>query len=197
MVPNLTADWFQSRWAEARNRAGKRYTKELDVPLPIADYFESAIQEPPVFQRFQNSAAALEKARRRITQLPPPTLSAQELANLLAKVDSVTQSMRNLSDLRSQAPSRLPLQDSSVDIVLSLELLRNPLIALRTRASEARKQSGGSELEGQLDAAERLHRILRTIAEDIDTPVMSVTNTLRTSSSLEVPEPARLISSAK
>jgi len=176
-MPNFTADWFQSRWAEARNRAGKRYTKELDVPLPIAGYFESAIQEPPLFQRFQHSAAALEKARRRITQLPPPTLSALELAHLLAKVDSVTQSMRNLSDLRAQAPSKLPLQDSLIDVVPTLELLRDPLMALRTRASETREQSGGSELEGQLDAAERLHRLLRTVTEDIDTPVMSVTNT--------------------
>jgi hypothetical protein len=45
----LTPDWFQARWLEAKNRAGKRYTDHLNVDLPIAEYFGNLVLEPSFF----------------------------------------------------------------------------------------------------------------------------------------------------
>jgi len=59
----LTKEWFETRWAEARNRAGKRYTADLNIDLPIAEYFDSLTQNSTFFGRFVGLIKELEDAK--------------------------------------------------------------------------------------------------------------------------------------
>jgi hypothetical protein len=69
----LRPEWFEAHWRSSRSHAGKRYTPDLDVPLPIAEYFECALQEQPLFDRFAEIAADLEKAYIRFTRVKART----------------------------------------------------------------------------------------------------------------------------
>jgi hypothetical protein len=63
---NLATNWFSARWAEAQNRAGRRYSQELNVALPIADYIEASRQD-------QAFSQAIRRACYKSSQKSTPT----------------------------------------------------------------------------------------------------------------------------
>lgn len=174
-LENLNPEWFEAHWQSSRNQAGKRYTPALDVPLPIAAYFESALQERPVFERFAALATALEKAYTHFARLVPPevsTLTAERLASIAT--EGVSQ-LKVLAGLRGSAPTALAFWEPAALSAEGRGLIEAPLIALRRKSADERNQGGHSDTEGQLEGLARLNAALRQVKE-LDTPVMAASN---------------------
>ncbi len=48
----LTQKWFRTQWIKSKNQAGKRYSPELNVDLPLSDFFSAAVQNKEYFNKF-------------------------------------------------------------------------------------------------------------------------------------------------
>src|ERR1019366_2567959 len=105
----LDHKWFESQWTLVKNRAGKRYTPDLDVSLPIYEFFEAIGQDPTFFDRLEVLVSTLQKHIRDFSVDTLARNSSQEKAANLAK--QLTRSAARvlpLTALRAKAPIQFP-----------------------------------------------------------------------------------------
>ena len=107
MASTFTPEWFGSRWNQARSRAGKRFTEELDVALPLSQYFTAITFANELFERFTKMASALEEMwlRRPFQE----SSTDKDLDAFLKLVPNVISGLHDLASLKSTAPTALPL----------------------------------------------------------------------------------------
>src|SRR3989442_218493 len=132
MVAFLTPDWFRARWNEARSRAGKRYTPELNVSLPIAGHFECASQDGSLFERFSDTSAALQKARSRLDHVLSSHLSADKISRLTAATTTLQQQIDDLVNGRQHAPTILQVPPALATTTALRKEIDQPLMDLRS-----------------------------------------------------------------
>jgi len=120
MANTFTPEWFGDRWNQARSRAGKRFTEQLDVALPLSQYFTAITFANELFERFTKMASAVEEMWLKRPFQNPST--AKDLDAFLKLVPNVISGLRDLAALKSTVPTTLPLL---------------PLASLASDASEA------------------------------------------------------------
>src|SRR5437870_4133021 len=172
----LNPEWFEARWRRSRSSAGTRYTSHLNVSLRIAAYFETSLQEPPIFDRFAQLAADLEGAHSYFTRVVPAELPAATAGRINSVATEVVRQLKSLADLRQRAPTLIPVQPAVKLTAKVMQLIAAPLVALRRRAADERREHRSSETERQLDAVNGLSTAFRQIIDDLDTPVMAACN---------------------
>jgi hypothetical protein len=107
MASTFTREWFLVRWNQARSRAGKRFTEQLDVAIPLSRYFTAITFANELFEGFTKTAAALEEVW---LKRPFQKSSTDEhLDAFLNLVPNVISGLRDLAALQSTAPTALPL----------------------------------------------------------------------------------------
>ena len=105
MAINLTPDWFQKRWSEAKNRAGRRYAEQLNVSLPLSRYFSATTQTRDFFARFGELETALQKVWKDQPLPGAPKGSEEAISRIEALVRSTSSGLRDLAALLASAPS--------------------------------------------------------------------------------------------
>lgn len=150
----LDPNWFNSQWTQARNRAGRRYTPDLDVSLPIYEYFESLGQDGPFFERIEGLTSDLKKSVRELSAAVLGAKSSQD--NGVPKLlDRAVASVGSLFEMRSKAPLQLdtePVISSVHEAARSLDSVLNELRESRTGKSETERSGIEYQIRGLQDA---------------------------------------------
>lgn len=163
----LDAQWFESRWQQARNRAGKRYTPDLDVSLPIYECFEAVGQDPSFFDRLDTSVSQLRKSTQGFPAASLAAATSQDkVKNVTDLVDRSLQAVLSLSELRKQAPIQLPIAETSTTLQETERGLRSLLQEFRTAKSKE-EAPDKSRVEYVVEAVENLRGQLSGIEESI------------------------------
>ena len=106
----LTQKWFKSQWIKSKNQAGQRYSQELNVNLPLGDYFSAAVQDEEYFSKYSESASALN-SRFKDTSLSKTVqlgvLTDEEHKQIVSKIKKVESYLKKISTYRSRAPIRI------------------------------------------------------------------------------------------
>jgi len=172
----LTEEWFSARWAEARNRAGKRYSPELNVDLPLAAYFDSACQSEVFFGRFAGLGAALDGARRslRLDELAAivPGETARACDRLLAQAETA---FGQLLALQGQRPAALPIE-TVLRKVDEADRALGPIARILRDRQDRGQRGPKSAADRQFGALLGLRGALRGISHALANPVSSCSN---------------------
>ncbi|MFL6386704.1 MAG: hypothetical protein ACJ71U_04390 [Terriglobales bacterium] len=170
----IDSNWFKAQWVQAKSRAGKRYTPELDISLPIYEFFESLGQDKAFFDRLQELSANFEKAKKEISRDTLATKAANE--NSLPKLlDESLAIIRSFSEMRSKAPVELvinPVCKAFQETSHALELLTSEL-----RAAESPKESvDRSRFEYRIEKVREAQQALMNIEDFLTGPQGRVAN---------------------
>src|SRR5262249_12516983 len=160
-VIKLDPNWFNNQWAQARNRAGKRYMPDLDVSLPIYEYFESLGQDGPFFDRLTGLSADLKKSVRDLSTSALRTKASQD--NGVPKLlDRAVASVGSLAELRAKAPLQLeaePVISAAREAARSLDSILTELRDSRTAKSEMERSSIDYQIRELQEAQDNLFGI--------------------------------------
>jgi len=139
---------------QARNRAGKRYTPDLDVSLPIYEYFESLGQDGPFFDRLEELSSDLKKSVGELSAASLGTKSSQDngVPKLLNRALAIVGS---LVEMRAKAPLQLetePVASAVREAASSLDSILTELRENRTGKGETERSSIDYQIRGLQDA---------------------------------------------
>lgn len=171
---DLTREWFEARWEDAKNRTGKRYTPTLNVNLPIAKYFDSLTQNVAFFARIDNFIEELEDARAGLNLKKIPIIPIDKAAELSPSLDETLAALREIQELHT--PSDIPLK-SIRSSAHKAQKRADDILTLFWDA-EATTRAAGSETdtERQRDIVQRIRNCLSRMNEDVDSPSLAVCN---------------------
>jgi hypothetical protein len=137
MPITLSEEWFSARWSQAKDRAGKRFTEQLDVPLPLARYFSAATQTESFFQEFSQMASSLEKRWLQRPSGTPPAGSENGVNRLNALVPSLITALQNIAACRRTSPASVPIAPGSALVSETGKAVSPPLSAAHENAQTA------------------------------------------------------------
>src|SRR5437764_80170 len=104
----FSPEWFRTQWNRAKNLAGRRFTEQLDVGLPLSRYFKSVTFAGEFFERFNTEADALEESwRKRPFQALSPDDALQTLSSEVSAIISGCGNLSHLKELHLTHSPRL------------------------------------------------------------------------------------------
>ena len=172
----LDSKWFESCWEQARNRAGNRYTPDLDVSLSIYECFEAIGQDPSFFDRFDSSVSELRKSVQRFPGAAWAHATSENKSKAAIELlDHSLQTMLLLSALRERAPIQLPVAHASKTLK-DAEHVVQPLLEEFRAADNKKKGIDETQIEYVVDDVEKLLEWITDIEESITGSLWNAAN---------------------
>ena len=143
----FSLDWFRTRLEEAIANAGARYTPELNVALPIANYFEALGRSRPFFNQILDLYRSLKDGSRSVLWC---LKKQKELQDEHKSLDSATTRLIQELDTKFLTPYAYPwedpfgidwkaLGDGASTTIEVCEQIRSKLRILQERKNSAEK----------------------------------------------------------
>jgi hypothetical protein len=174
-VITLDPNWFKVQWNQARNRAGKRYTPDLDVSLPIYEFFESLGQDGSFFDRLDGLRKDLAKSVEELSSEARASKAAQD-NGVAALLDRAVENVSSLAKMRPKAPVQLelePVVSAAREAARSLE----PVLAELRSAEAGKDQTEHSRIEYQIRGLQDAKGSLFGVEEFLGGPQGKTSNT--------------------
>ena len=175
-MTTLGPTWFESRWNLAESRAGNRYTPDLDVSLPIYDFFEAIGQDPSFFDRLEGLVSGLRKA---IRGFPTQGLAAYTSKE---RVDGAAELLKRslehgvaLTVLRPKAPITLPSASTVALLRETGESIESLMTEVRA-AARIEEKSDTAKLDSLTHDLQQIQEQLIAMGEFLGGPLGNAAN---------------------
>jgi len=175
MAITFTPEWFQTRWSQAKNRAGKRYTEQLDVPLDLKGYFSASIQSSAFFSNFEELLTAFRKILASKPSGTPPDGSTELLARLTTQTPSLISTLEKIVSARQNAPIETPLAPANA-AAREVGVTIDDFLGAVRQNSRRLPESVRSGNEAWLTWLSKLGRQTEEIENVLASPMTSCTN---------------------
>jgi len=155
MVSNIFLDrnWQKLHITKIKNKAGPRYTPELNVDLPIAEIFDGISRTKNFYYSVREHYGKLTRAFSRVSR----KYENREAHNLYKNIKiELSQLSKSLSKIKSYDTKRIPWDQINKRIKKTNEILWKLLGQLREEKDRVEKQKSGEVLSKPQSISEKL-----------------------------------------